>query len=165
VHVFTVRPIAQTDTLAASAQPVIDAMAKAGVFQHTTAPATWLLDLLQRRSRGEVSLATACEVTRQVLIQIAPSTLGFQFVCLAVIESLGRVDTTTLNTTCLTGLVSQSLFLDDAARKGRLKSQADLLNAANARLAALRAACSPQPIYADFLTQIARALTVFIPTP
>lgn len=159
---FIVRPVPQTDALAASAAPVVEAMTKAGVFVDTARAGSWLQYILQQRNVGAITLATACEVARQIMTQIAPASVRDQFAALALVECLGRVDTSSLSLRCLNALYSQTqaLYLD--LTSGRVTGRGQLDTNVAARIASLGASCADSKPYLQYLMRVADALSALL---
>jgi len=161
---YIIQPLPITDNLSYLANPLLARMNEEQVLTTTTQPALHLKWLLTLLTTTTTRLDAAVAAERWILDQTGHTTPGAQFVWLALLDILGRVDTTPLTVANLIYIAAHALALYNLVFLPPRATLKQLIDATAARKAALRGTqgdvVSP---YVTILDRIAQRLGPLLP--
>lgn len=157
------QPIPPVDTVAALAGPVLEKLQELDVITGDLNSWTYLKPLLDMRNRGEIRLDVACYVVRYILEQTGVHDLSLPYATLAAMDSLGRVDTSTLTPECLKSIVEHVRSLHYEVIAGLIKTVGQLSLRITARMESARARCPSGVVWVYFIRKAGDHLRSMLP--
>lgn len=160
----TIKLLPPTDNLAAEAAPILEQMNQEDAFNDTGRISTYTLNILHRRTHGQMRLPVALALERHILTETGQRSLGPIWTALAAIEVLGQVQTLTLTEPCLYRLLVAALGLHSLVFMPPLSTLKNLTDAAAARKTSIRAICGlPVEPYLSYIDRIVERLAPLLP--